>query len=84
MKRLIVCVLIFGVLSATAQSRKKIDFDNNWKFALGHAADASKDFNYSISNIFAKSGKNAAKNNLHFLPTTDFIRRKKLIALTGL
>jgi beta-galactosidase len=57
MKRVILCALTFVVLSAGAQSRKKIDFDNDWKFALGHAADASKDFNYSIANIFAKSGK---------------------------
>lgn len=57
MKRFILYALTFVVLSAGAQSRKKIDFDNDWKFALGHAADASKDFNYSIANIFAKSGK---------------------------
>lgn len=57
MKRFILCALIFVVLSAGAQSRRKIDFDNDWKFALGHAADATKDFNYSIANIFAKSGK---------------------------
>jgi beta-galactosidase len=57
MKRVILCVLTFVILSAGAQSRKKIDFDDDWKFALGHAADATKDFNYSIANIFAKSGK---------------------------
>lgn len=57
MKRFILCALIFVVLSAGAQSRRKTDFDNDWKFALGHAADATKDFNYSIANIFAKSGK---------------------------
>jgi beta-galactosidase len=57
MKRLILCALTFAVLSAGAQTRKKIDFDNDWKFAPGHAADPSKDFNYTIANIFAKSGK---------------------------
>lgn len=57
MKRLILSILVFASLSALAQSRKKIDFDSDWKFVHGHAADASKDFNYSIANIFAKSGK---------------------------
>ena len=40
-------------------SRKKIGFDDNWKFHLGNAADPSKDFKYSIATIFSKSG-NAA------------------------
>ncbi len=42
-------------LMATAQ-RQKISFDNSWKFHFGHAANAEKDFNYTISNIFSKSG----------------------------
>ena len=52
---------IFTIV-ASAQDispRKKISFDDNWKFHLGNAADPSKDFNYSIANIFSKSG-NAA------------------------
>lgn len=57
MRRILLCALVFTVFTAGAQSRKRINFDNDWKFALGHAADASKDFNYSIANIFAKSGK---------------------------
>lgn len=57
MKRLLSLFLAFVSIAAPAQSRKKIDFDSDWKFALGHAADASQDFNYSIANIFAKSGK---------------------------
>lgn len=36
--------------------RKKINFDENWKFHFGNAADPSKDFNYSVATIFAKSG----------------------------
>lgn len=44
-------------LIVCAQPRKKINFDRDWKFHLGHAADASKDFNYSITTIFSKSGK---------------------------
>ncbi|HET9054527.1 MAG TPA: hypothetical protein VFM90_10150, partial [Cyclobacteriaceae bacterium] len=59
MKRFFLFVIACTVvtLAAGAQSRQKFDFDSGWKFALGHAADASKDFNYSIANIFAKSGR---------------------------
>ena len=32
------------------------NFDDNWKFHLGNAADAAKDFNYSIGNIYSKTG----------------------------
>ena len=42
-------------ISVTAQ-RQKINFDNDWKFHFGHAANAEKDFNYSIATIFSKSG----------------------------
>ncbi len=37
--------------------RQQISIDTGWRFHLGHAADPSKDFNYSIVNIYAKSGK---------------------------
>src|SRR5215813_8940760 len=40
----------------SAQPRKKINFDDGWKFHLGHAADPAKDFNYRITPVFAKSG----------------------------
>ncbi|HWR33273.1 MAG TPA: beta-galactosidase GalA, partial [Chitinophagaceae bacterium] len=36
--------------------RQHISFDNDWKFHFGHAANAEKDFNYSIANIFSKTG----------------------------
>ncbi|RZJ71702.1 beta-galactosidase GalA [Flavobacterium sp.] len=39
-----------------AQQRKKTDFDFGWKFHFGHAANAEKDFNYSIATAFSKSG----------------------------
>jgi beta-galactosidase len=43
---------------ATAQStRERISLDNEWRFHFGNAADPEKDFNYSIANIFSKSGK---------------------------
>jgi beta-galactosidase len=37
--------------------RKKSSMDANWKFHLGHAANAVKDFNYTVTAIFSKSGK---------------------------
>src|SRR5689334_11535912 len=44
-------------MSALAQSpRKKINMDEDWKFAFGHASQPEKDFNYSIATIFSKSG----------------------------
>jgi beta-galactosidase len=50
---------LYFFLVATAQSpvRNKINFDTNWNFQLGHAADPAKDFNFKISNIFSKTGK---------------------------
>ncbi|MEO5564821.1 MAG: beta-galactosidase GalA [Chitinophagaceae bacterium] len=39
-----------------SQIRKKTNIDDNWKFHFGHAADPTKDFNYSITTIFSKSG----------------------------
>lgn len=36
--------------------RQIINFDDNWKFAYGHAANPEKDFNYGIKTIFSKSG----------------------------
>ncbi|MEK7226278.1 MAG: glycoside hydrolase family 2 TIM barrel-domain containing protein, partial [Bacteroidota bacterium] len=42
-------------LIANAQ-RQHINFDRDWKFHFGHAANAEKDFNYTIANIFSKSG----------------------------
>jgi beta-galactosidase len=42
-------------LSQTS-SRQHLNFDEDWKFHLGHAADPTKDFNYSVANIFAKTG----------------------------
>ena len=41
---------------AQSSQRQKINIDDGWKFHLGHAANPEKDFNYSISTIFSKSG----------------------------
>ena len=53
-------ILIYGdVVAGPNSGRQRNSIDDGWRFHLGHAADASKDFNYSISTILAKSG-NAA------------------------
>ena len=50
--------LLFSTVPAqTSFTRKHINFDNDWKFNFGNAADPSKDFNYGITAIFSKSGK---------------------------
>jgi beta-galactosidase len=49
---------IFSSLSSAQQSPRHVNsLDQDWKFHLGHAADVTKDFNYSVSPIFSKSGK---------------------------
>lgn len=50
-----VAVLPFKTFAQTV--RKKISLDEDWRFHYGYAADASKDFNYKISNIFSKTKK---------------------------
>ncbi len=49
-------VLFFVFLQVSSEAQQKINFDEGWKFHLGHAGNAEKDFNYSISTIFSKSG----------------------------
>jgi len=55
------CFSCFISLQAQAQSpvgRERISIDNNWKFALGHATDVTKDFNHGTGyfSYLAKSG----------------------------
>ncbi len=44
-------------LVASAQPRERRNFDADWKFHLGNAADPAEDFNYRTVGIFVKSGK---------------------------
>src|SRR5687767_14127478 len=46
----------FESVAHLAQLRRHINLDEDWRFHFGHAADPAKDFNYSISTIFSKSG----------------------------
>jgi beta-galactosidase len=52
------CSVLFGSITSAQNisPRQRINFDDDWKFHLGHAADPSKDFNYGVANIFAKTG----------------------------
>jgi len=52
----LIALLTCSTVTVIAQQRKKINFDDNWKFAFGNANDPAKDFNYSIATIFAKTG----------------------------
>ena len=57
MKKILLLLLVISPFFLSGQNpRNKIDFDGNWKFHFGHAANAEKDFNYSIANIFSKTG----------------------------
>ncbi len=49
--------LYSGLCQAQSISRQHLLLDEDWKFHFGHAANAEKDFNYTIANIFSKSGK---------------------------
>ncbi len=46
-----------GLSAQSTVPRQHINFDEDWKFHLGHAADPAKDFNYSVEVLFAKSSK---------------------------
>ena len=52
--RILIILLLLGNF-ANAQ-RKRTSFDTDWKFAFGNSNDPSKDFNFSIATIFAKTG----------------------------
>ncbi|MBI3137680.1 MAG: glycosyl hydrolase 53 family protein [Sphingobacteriales bacterium] len=50
---LLLCTALFPQLNA---QRQQVNFDRGWSFSFGHAADPARDYNYSIANIFSKSG----------------------------
>ena len=52
----IISILLLTISLLSFSQRKKISFNSDWRFAFGHANDPEKDFNYSIKNIFAKTG----------------------------
>ncbi|PZX62843.1 beta-galactosidase GalA [Hydrotalea sandarakina] len=52
----VVNVVCYLFIVTSSFSQQHISIDTNWKFHFGNAADASKDFNYSIATVFAKTG----------------------------
>lgn len=55
-RKLFLIVLFCAVTIVGNTQRQHQNFDKDWKFHFGHAANPEKDFNYSIANIFSKSG----------------------------
>jgi beta-galactosidase len=53
---LLTLVFITAVNSFAGVPREQILFDNSWKFALGNAADKTKDFGYCTGMPLAKAG----------------------------
>jgi beta-galactosidase len=56
--RFLLLIFLLGITgTAFSQSvREHRNFDEGWKFHLGHANDPHRDFNYGIANILAKTG----------------------------
>ena len=54
----ILAVMLACDIAGVAQPvRQHLNFDRGWRFHFGHAADARRDFNFSIANIYSKTGK---------------------------
>lgn len=52
---LCICLLLFCTTTVLSQSaRERISLNNDWKFALGHAANPQADFNYGRALSFSK------------------------------
>jgi beta-galactosidase len=56
--RCLTLIFLLGIAGPVfSQSvREHRNFDEDWKFHLGHASDPHRDFNYGIANILAKTG----------------------------
>ena len=44
-------------MTVAVAAQQRLNFDEGWKFHLGHANDPHRDFNYGIGNILAKTGE---------------------------
>jgi beta-galactosidase len=55
---LLVAMLTTSPAAEIAAPRERLSFDNDWRFALGHATDVSKDLNHATGGFsyFAKAG----------------------------
>ncbi|HYM94257.1 MAG TPA: beta-galactosidase GalA [Chitinophagaceae bacterium] len=63
-----ICFLFFLTTNISAQNsqRAKILFDKDWRFHLGDASDPKKDFDYGITENFAKAGESYGAINPKF------------------
>ncbi|NIM34206.1 MAG: DUF4982 domain-containing protein [Hydrotalea flava] len=52
----IILLVLLAILPVPSKSQQHLNIDEGWKFHFGNAADPSKDFNYGVANIFAKTG----------------------------
>ncbi len=52
----VLCFCTFFLHSQSNLFPKRTNIDEGWKFHLGNASDPTKDFDYSIANIFSKTG----------------------------
>ncbi len=57
--KFLVIIFCTSAIGFKPLAQTKVSLDEGWKFHLGHAANAEKDFNYSIATVFAKSGANS-------------------------
>jgi len=60
--RLLLILFLFvfftpGTAAFQKDERQKIRMDDNWKFSFGHAEDPARDYNFSLANIFKKTGE---------------------------
>lgn len=55
---LFMTVVALAAAAPTSSPRERINIDRDWRFALGHATDASRDFDYGTRyfSYFAKTG----------------------------
>ncbi len=59
---LVVCFAAYLISCRQAEQppqnpRQRVNFNEDWRFHLGHAFDPARDFGYGVANIFSKSGK---------------------------
>ena len=73
--RILYFVLLAFLFSEANGQRRRVSLDENWHFHFGHSNDPTKDFNYSISNIFSKTG---AAVNTAIDPRFDDSKWRKL------
>lgn len=68
-------VLVYASCSypagAQPSPRKHVHFDDHWRFHFGNAADPGKDFNFSVADVYEKSGEGEnTPINPEFVDTT--------------